>query len=137
MLGKKRLSATLRYPNPVGSIPGHPQDKKIGIHAGFACKCALIALLAGGLCNCSHEQYTVYMSQSTTKLGVGKARRIIESVRSLQEEYPHYRTYLTGHSLVSIIRSRWLDNMVGNLLLLGIACANEADVHVMIQGGAL
>jgi hypothetical protein len=27
-----------RYRNPVGSIRGHPQDKVIGIHAGFACK---------------------------------------------------------------------------------------------------
>ena len=28
------------YPNPVEEINGHQQDDLIGIHAGFACKCA-------------------------------------------------------------------------------------------------
>jgi uncharacterized protein YcsI (UPF0317 family) len=53
-----------------------------------------------------------YMNQSSDKLGVGKTKNIIDSVRALQKEYPHYRIYMSGHSLVSIIRSRWLDNLV-------------------------
>ncbi|CAB9500496.1 Lipase (class 3) [Seminavis robusta] len=66
------------YPNPVpNNIRGHPQDKLIGVHSGFV----------------------FYMSQTISKLGEGKAKRIRDYVINLQKEYPHYRVYTTGHSL--------------------------------------
>lgn len=65
------------FPNPVPSTNSHPQDETIGIQAGFSS----------------------YLHGKEKGLCTGKSRQIIDSVLSLQKEYPHYRTYVTGHSL--------------------------------------
>lgn len=81
------------------------QDLLVSYHI-----CALISLLGGGLYVLTRRVWADYMNQSSSALVAGKTQKILDSVRALQKEYPHYRIYLTGHSLVSIIRSRWLNN---------------------------
>ena len=90
-----------RFPNPVKSVRGHRQESKIGIHCGFACKCLhVLSVMFPVIRSLTFIHVPKdYLYGTLLKMGVGKCKQIKDSVLALQKKYPHYRTYLTGHSL--------------------------------------